>query len=94
MSRPQKVGDEERILCYQIMLKNQFIHTRRQQWLIWASAHQPCPDCKADTRQPCRNMVDLKKMPREEARINRNPHDSRINWKRLLEGLQKRGLDS
>lgn len=75
------------------MIVANFNKERRRNWMIWASAHQPCSVCKAGVREPCLNMLDIRKgIPREQARHNQNPHDARIDWVRLTTGLQKRGL--
>jgi hypothetical protein len=38
------------------------------------------------------NKVDINKgLPVEECRENRMPHDERIDWQRILDGLNKRG---
>lgn len=75
--------------CYQTMSAWDFNYARRQEWIIWAARHRRCPTCSSPPHSPCVNMADKKagKTPR----INKQPHDLRIDWGRLLEGLKRRG---
>lgn len=91
MSDPIPVGKETRVRCYAIMTRHNFNSEKRREWSIWAAKHHSCSECKAPKNSPCLNLVDLRVKPREFAKPNRNPHDSRIDWERLLEGLLKRG---
>lgn len=92
MKDPVELAKDPRVRCYSVFTANNFDQARRRAWMIWAAGHQACPDCKAEKNEPCLNMVDLRKMPREEARKNRNPHDKRIDWERMLRGMRERGL--
>lgn len=75
--------------CFAIMRAWQFNYNRRREWVIWASRHHRCSRCNSPEYSPCLNLADKKhgKIPR----INRQPHDERIDWGKLLNGLKKRG---
>jgi hypothetical protein len=88
-----KVLTEEQLLrirCNEAMQR--FGHHQRREWVIYGARHQVCPNCHQPPRQPCLNKVDINKgLPVEECRENRMPHDERIDWQRILDGLNKRG---
>jgi hypothetical protein len=77
-------------ICYRTMSSWNFDYHRRLEWEVWAAKHQPCPGCPANTGEQCVNLVDvrLNKFPR---RLNKRPHDERVDWARLLSGLKQRG---
>ena len=71
-----------------------FSTDQRREWTIWAAKLELCSKCGARDGTPCVSLADLNN--RDEARkqnprINRWPHDPRINWDRLLNGLKQRG---
>lgn len=65
---------------------------RRREWVIWAARDKLCPTCKVPAFFPCINLLDKKKgLAPDRCRANKTPHDERIDWEKLLEGLKKRG---
>lgn len=79
-----------RIQCNEAM--QNFNHYRRREWIIWGSKHRECPNCKQPPNSPCLNKVDVNKgLSPEQCRENKMPHDERIDWKRIRDGLRKRG---
>jgi hypothetical protein len=80
-----------KIQCNEVMAR--WNQPRRREWYIWCAKFKRCEECRAEPFKPCLNLVDLnqKALPRHECRQNKNPHDSRIDWKRLRDGLRKRG---
>lgn len=76
-------------ICYSTMKSWDFSWARRRDWVIYASRHRSCTVCKAEPNQPCMNLHDVRYG--NKPRVNKQPHDSRIDWDRLLEGLKMRG---
>lgn len=76
-------------ICYSTMTSWEFGYQRRLEWQIYASRHRSCTVCKADPNSPCLNLSDIRYG--KEPRVNKQPHDSRIDWGRLLDGLKERG---
>lgn len=76
-------------ICFTTMSAWGFDYARRLQWVIWASRHHHCRVCYSPEFSPCVNLADVKqgKVPR----VNRRPHDERVDWGRLLNGLKDRG---
>lgn len=66
-----------------------FNYARRTEWTIYGARHQPCEACKSSAYMPCVNLTDLR--AGREPRINKQPHDERVDWERILEGLKTRG---
>jgi hypothetical protein len=79
------------VLCHAIMNRNGFNYNRKREWIIWAAKHQQCPSCEQEPGNACLHLGELKTKAREHVKFNRMPHDPRIDWERLLEGLKKRG---
>lgn len=90
---PHKQYTEREIvmaICIQIMRAWGMKGPRRREWMIWASKHQICPDCLSPAGRSCLNMADIRQK-RPEPRDNRNPHDKRVDWDRMLNGFKERG---
>lgn len=77
-------------ICFQTMSAWQIKGPRRREWMIWASKHQVCPECLSPAGRSCLNLVDVRQKV-QEPRENRNPHDKRVDWRRMLGGLKERG---
>lgn len=87
---------QNQIEAQQIMTQNGFRHWKRREWVIWGAKHQACEECGAEPYSPCKHLTDVKKVKNGELapgfeKINRQPHESRIDWARVLQGLYKRG---
>lgn len=59
-------------------------------WYIWASKTSECPKCEQPPFVACINLND-KRAGRRVIRHVAWPHDSRIDWDLLVDGLQQRG---
>lgn len=89
---PKAKPDTLLVLVNKIMSENNFSWTRRTEWSIWAAAGRECPTCSQPPLSPCLNMVDLNNgVPRLEAKINKQPHNDRIDRVKLIDGLRLRG---
>lgn len=75
--------------CFALMSAWNFTYNRRREWVIWGARHRVCPTCGAQTYKPCLNLSD-RRQGRPE-RTNRQPHDARVDWNRILGGLKLRG---
>lgn len=89
----------QRVLAYKIMSDNLFSYVKRMEWVWWAAHHHACVKCEAAWGEHCFNLSDLnyiRKHPEttRPQRRNRTPHDERVDWGRLLEGLRYRGYQS
>ena len=80
----------ETAICYSIMNAWDFTYTRRLEWEIWASKNHPCPDCQSPEYKPCVHLGELKR-GLENPAVNKRPHDARVDWTQLLNGLKQRG---
>lgn len=89
---PKKITEPEIVMaiCYTTMNSWDFTYARRLEWEIWAAKWRVCPTCGAGVGEPCMNLSD-KRADRTQVRRNKRPHDERIDWGRLLEGLKQRG---
>jgi len=78
-----------RIECQFIMRSWKFCYNRRREWTIYGAKHRKCPQCKAKKWYPCVNLSDqrLGRKPK----TNKWPHEDRVSWRRILDGLTKRG---
>jgi hypothetical protein len=61
---------------------------RRKVWYVWASVHRPCPTCEVKKGEACENLALRKKGKTERTQW---PHEDRISWPKMLDGLKKRG---
>lgn len=61
---------------------------QRREWYIWASKKRPCPKCKMGYGLPCIHLGQLRKGIHLQTRW---PHDERIDWLRMFDGLKQRG---
>ena len=77
-------------ICIQTMQAWGFQTPKRQEWTGWAAYHQVCSVCLSPPNMPCLNMADVK-LNRPEPRENKNPHDPRVDWNRMLSGFKNRG---
>jgi hypothetical protein len=88
---PRQLNEAEIVMaiCFRTMSAWDFDYSRRREWVIWASRHHSCRVCGSPDFSPCVNLADKKlgKVPR----INRQPHDERVDWARLFNGLKERG---
>jgi hypothetical protein len=97
MGRPITEDQINMVLCYSMMSAWDFSYSRRLEWEIYGSRHQPCPTCFSPPHQSCLNMSDVKynstrpTTGKRQVRQNKRPHDSRIDWLIILQGLKKRG---
>lgn len=66
-----------------------FGYHRRKEWIIWSAIKRVCPTCSAPVGAPCMNMADRK--ARRPERVNGNPHEDRIDWPKIFDGLKQRG---
>lgn len=75
--------------CLEAMSKAGMNYYRRLEWFIWSAIKRPCPTCSRPPGAPCVNMTDVKasRGPRQ----NRSPHDPRIDWPKIYDGLKQRG---
>lgn len=87
--KPMSENEVVMTICYQTMSAWDFSYSQRREWTIYAARHRVCPDCGAQVNNPCVNLQDqrLGKTPR----INRNPHDPRVDWGRMIAALKQRG---
>ena len=77
-------------VCYAMMNAWQFNYHRRREWVIWSARQRVCPVCSVPAYSPCLNMAEVKRGVMAPS-VNRQPHDPRIDWNQVLEGLQQRG---
>lgn len=94
--KPLTEAEIEMAICYSVMTTWNFSYTKRLEWEVWAAAHRPCPTCHEPAKAWCLNMGDLHynlNHPGADrpVRPNKRPHDRRIDWTRLLNGLKERG---
>ena len=78
-------------LAHAMMNRNGFNYEKKRRALIWAAKTQKCPDCGQEPYEPCLHLGELKTKAREHVKINRQPHEKRIDWDRLLEALKQIG---
>lgn len=90
-ARPYTEFEVTMMVCHAVMKAWDFDYQRRKSWFIWASKHRVCPTCLSPEHLPCLNMSDIKRGA-PEPKVNKVPHDDRVDWHRLLEGLKQRGL--
>lgn len=84
-------------LCFALMSSRDFTTVRRREWTIWAAKVYFCQDCKQAPGMPCISLADLKNRDTQKQlnpKINKWPHDSRVDWDRMLVGLKERGYYS
>lgn len=81
-----KIEDIEMAICFSVMTAWDFDYTKRLEWEIFAARHQECPDCQAPPNHRCYNLSD-----KTRTKLNKRPHDIRVDWTRLLNGLKQRG---
>lgn len=72
-----------------MILMSRFTSHRRKQWKNWGALKTPCDFCGAGIDEPCMNMNEARKGNQVRCQ---NAHEGRVDWERVLEGLQKRGL--
>lgn len=77
------------IACLEAMNAAGFTYHRRIEWFIWSAIKRPCPTCSKPVGAPCVNMADVK--GGREPRQNKSPHDTRIDWPKIYDGLVQRG---
>lgn len=77
------------MICLRTMRAWEFSTQVRGQWMIWAAKYQVCPTCLSPVGKPCLNMMDIRNK-KPEPRINLWPHDPRVDWNKVLEGLKYR----
>lgn len=65
-------------------------YSRTLEWQIYGAKHRVCPTCLSPQNKPCLNMADIK-AKRPHPRVNRTPHEDRIDWDWILQGLKTRG---
>lgn len=73
----------------------------RLESFIWAAKGRACPTCSVEPFQQCLNMTDLSHLRAKVAwagagvkgkvRVNKWPHNDRIDWQRLYDALIERG---
>lgn len=91
-SVPKVVTEEQRLMIQCNEAMSGMNHHRRREWIIYGARANECSSCGQAPNEPCLNKVDLNKgLPRDKCRVNRQPHDERIDWKRIRDGLRKRG---
>lgn len=83
-------------LAYSVFHNRAFSYDRRMEWEIYGAKHRVCEVCKAPPYEACKNMADVKMQnnhPHQaiNIRVNKKPHASRIDWRRVAEGLEARG---
>lgn len=61
---------------------------QRQEWFIWGAIHRVCPTCSAAVGAPCMNLLERRRGVEKQVRW---PHDARVDWPKVWEGLKKRG---
>jgi hypothetical protein len=89
---PKQPTEQQLMMVQSNSAMQSFNHHRRREWIIYGARHRECPNCGQPPYEPCLNKVDLNKgIPRDKCRVNRQPHDERIDWKRIRDGLRKRG---
>lgn len=87
----QALTDEQvelRRKVYKITQALGFAWRRRNDWYVWAARLQECPYCGQLPHKPCINMSQAKlghTIP------TKWPHESRIDWQKLVDGLIERG---
>lgn len=81
------------VIAKQIMHRHNFDYNRRREWIIWGARHAQCTECSAEPYTACKNLSDIRHYGAHSRKIrdNRMPHNSRIDWSRILQGLYKRG---
>jgi hypothetical protein len=82
------MSDEAKRHCLGVMNLLNFERSRRISWWIWASKHRACPTCKEPPYKACLNMNELNKGRRRKTRW---PHDPRVDWAKMLDGMRTRG---
>jgi hypothetical protein len=65
-----------------------FNNIRRKEWFIWAAKPQACDACGAPAYSPCMNLNTRKKNIEKPTAW---PHEGRVDWARMLQGLKDRG---
>ncbi len=75
--------------CKEAMARAKFSHVQKQEWFIWAAIHRPCPTCSSAPHERCWNMAKLR-YHQEHVGV-RWPHDDRVDWPKMYEGLIQRG---
>ena len=63
-------------------------NARCKEWFIWASKKRPCPQCKSQPDVRCYHLGKLKNDIYEGVQW---PHDTRVDWPKMYEGLKRRG---
>lgn len=70
------------------MSNNSFYIAQRKAWFIWAAKPNSCSTCSAEPYNPCMNLTERKKGNEQRTKW---PHESRVNWSRVVQGLRERG---
>jgi hypothetical protein len=65
-----------------------FDRTRSREWLVWGAKHRACPKCGVDAWQRCENLASRK---RNKVEYTVFPHQERIDYDRIRNGLKQRG---
>lgn len=89
-TRPMTAERIAREMFNSISLMGHWNYERRLEWLRWAAWNQTCPKCGAEPRKACENLADRKRTPTRLTYV-RSPHDERIDWFRMIDGLHERG---
>ena len=76
--------------CLYIMNMSRFSYQQKIDSQIWAAKQQKCRTCHAEPFTPCLNSTDIK-AGRSKPRINKTPHQLRVNWDLLLRTLRDKG---
>ena len=73
-----------------IMALHDFSWEQRRLSFIWAAKGTPCLFCGAASYTPCLNKTDINNNV-TSPRVNRTPHNQRIDWEKLWDALVERG---
>jgi hypothetical protein len=74
--------------CRRTMAERHFDQDRRLAWFIWAAKMRDCPSCSRGPGQQCVHLGELR---RDNVVFIKWPHEQRVDWTRMLQGLVKRG---
>lgn len=69
----------------------QWPYTKKKQWIIYGANGRECSECLAQPGYACRNVTEVRVRGFDQARINTNPHGSRIDYARIFDGMVYRG---
>lgn len=91
MAKELTPREQDHQKCNELMSRHGFDYEKRRRAIIWAAKLNTCPDCSAPPYRACFNLADFRKGVKPQlARRNRQPHEDRIDWAKLLKALKER----